>query len=548
MAPLPALPADRLDSWKEIAAYLDRGVRTVRRWEQEEGLPVHRQVHRTLGSVYAYRSEIDAWRKTGERRAAARTAVVSGAAPAGLTAIAVLPFANLSDDPENAYFADGLTDEVTADLSKLKALRVISRTSSMALKDTTKDVKTIARELGVRYILEGSVRRAGRRLRITAQLIDASTDDHLWADKYDGTVEDVFAFQEQLARVIVAALQLRLSPDEDRRLAERPVSNLQAYECYLRARQEGWRWRKDAIDHAIQLLHRGLELEGDCAALFAALGLAHLQRREAGLDFSERPLADAEACVQKVLALEPASAAGLQLRGWIHYSRGRVQEAVRDLKAALEIDASNPDTLGLLSNCYLISGQVPAGRAIIARLMAVDPLTPINRCMPGFADIMEGRFAAALDPYRQMFEMDLGNPMTRLFYIWVLILNGQADTVASLVASFPAEVRDTVPARLASFLAQALAGNAAGAQAALTPDIEAAATASELFPRVLAQGYAVAGLPDRALYWLEIAVARGFINYPFLAIYDPFLVSLRTHPRFLSLLELARDRWERFEP
>ena len=109
MAALPALPEDRLDSWKEIAAYLNRGVRTVRRWEQEEGMPVHRQVHRVQGSVYAYRSEIDAWRKRGERRAA----------PGPVKAIAVLRFANLSDDPENAYFADGLADEVTADLSPI---------------------------------------------------------------------------------------------------------------------------------------------------------------------------------------------------------------------------------------------------------------------------------------------------------------------------------------------------------------------------------------------------------------------------------------------
>jgi tetratricopeptide (TPR) repeat protein len=418
----------------------------------------------------------------------------------------------------------------------------------MALKDTAKDVKTIARELGVRYVLEGSVRRAGRRLRITAQLIDAATDDHLWADKYDGTVEDVFAFQEQLARVIVAALRLRLSPDEDRRLAERPVSNLQAYECYLRARHEGWRWRKDAIDHAIQLLHRALELEGDNAALFAALGLMHLQLREAGLDFSDRPLARADACAQKVFALDPASAAGLQLRGWTLYSRGRVQEAVRDLKRALEIDPGNADTLGLLANCYLISGRVPAARAIIARLTAVDPLTPVNRCMPGFADIMDGTFASAIDPYRQMFEMDTGNPMTRLFYIWVLMLNRHTEPIAALVASFPAEVRETVPARLASFLTHALAGNADGVHAALTPEIETAATATELFPRILAQGYAMAGMPDRALYWLEIAIERGFINYPFLARYDPFLASLRADPRFVQLMDFLRGRWERFEP
>lgn len=121
MAPLAELPGDRLESWKEIAAYLKRGVRTVRRWEHDEGLPVHRHVHRVLGSVYAYRSEIDAWRKTSPRRLSGRPAPTSGEAA---TSIAVLPFTNLSADPDNAYFADGLTDEVSAARSRVRALRL----------------------------------------------------------------------------------------------------------------------------------------------------------------------------------------------------------------------------------------------------------------------------------------------------------------------------------------------------------------------------------------------------------------------------------------
>ena len=541
---MPASAADRLDSWKEIAAYLNRGVRTVRRWEREEGLPVHRHVHRVLGSVYAFKSEVDAWRGSGDRRVAPPPVAP---VPDHPKSIAVLPFTSLSADVENEYFADGLTDDVTSDLSRVRALRVISRTSSMAFKGTGKGVKAIAGELGVRYVLEGSVRRSGRRLRITAQLIDAAADDHLWAEKYDGTVDDIFLFQERLARMIVEALELRLSTDEERRLAARPIANLQAYECYVRARQEGWRWRKDAIDRAVRLLRTGLEVVGDNAELYAALGLAHLQYREAGIDVGEGPLREADACARKLDSLGPSSAPGLRLRGWIHYSRGEIQDAVGDLKGALEIDGNNADTLGLLSNCYLISGRIDAARPLIARLLAVDPLTPVNRCMPGWAEVLEGNFAAAIDPYRQMFEMDSGNPMARLFYAWILVLNREAAGLASIVETMSAEGRETVAGRLTLFLGHALAGRGAEAHALVAPDIQALATATDVFPRILAHGYALAGMPDRAIHWLEIAVARGFRNYPFLADHDPFFAGLRNEPRFMRLLAAVREKWEAFQ-
>jgi TolB-like protein len=547
---VPASAEDRLDSWKEIAAYLRRGVRTVRRWERDEGLPVHRHVHRVLGTVYAYKSEIERWLQTGRRSPAHSTfprARTRSSLPRGVKSIAVLPFANLSTDPENEYFADGLTDEVTADLSRVSALRVISRTSAMTFKRSTKDVSTIARELGVRYILAGSVRRAGDRLRITAELIDAATDNHLWADKFDGSVEEVFAIQERLARIIVDALELRLSADEDRRLADRPIADVQAHQCYLRARHEAWRWRGDAIDHAIQLLQNGLALVGDNASLYAALGHAYLQYREGGIDVGERPLQEAEACAAKVSALEPASPSALLLRGWIHYSRGRIQDAVYDLKAALEIDGNNADTLLLLTNCYLISGKVSAARPLIEHAQSLDPLNPVTRCMPGFAELLEGNYAAAVEPYRQMCEMDPGNPMGRLFYVGVLVLNRCTDTARAVADAFPPDVRDTVPARVALFLLRALAGEKPDAHAAETEEIERLATAADVFPRMIAQGYALAGMPERALRWLTIAVDRGFINYPFLAQYDPCLASLRGTAPFEQLMEIVRDRWERFE-
>jgi TolB-like protein/Flp pilus assembly protein TadD len=509
---------------------------------------VHRHVHKVQGSVYAYKSEIEAWRQTDQRRHTASPAAAGRGDPGAIKSIAVLPFTSLSTDPENEYFADGLTDEVTAKLSRIGVLRVISRTSAMTFKRTSRDIGTIARELRVRYVLEGSVRRAGDRLRVTAQLIDAATDGHLWADTYDGSIADVFAIQERLARVIVDALELRLTADEERRLGDRPIVNVHAYECYLQARQEAWRWRQDAIDHAIQLLQNGLAIVGDNARLYAALGHAYLQYREAGIDLSGRPLDEAESCARKVFLLEPASASGWQLRGWIHYGRGRIQDAAHDLKAALAIESNHADTLLLLANCYLISGRVAAARPLIERALEVDPLTPVTRCMPAFADVMEGNFAAALEPYRQMHEMDPGNPMARLFYLWVLVLNRRTAAVRSVLEGFPPALRDTVPARLALFLAHALAANAREAHAVMTEEIAAVATATDVFPRFIAQGYALAGMPEQALHWLAIAVDRGFINYPFLADHDPFFESLRSQPRFQQLMTTVRDRWERFAP
>lgn len=540
-------PADRLDSWKQIAAYLHRSVRTVRRWEHEEGLPVHRHVHRTLASVYALKSEVDAWRQAAARAPESSRAAASSAASAPTRSIAVLPFANLSADPENEYFADGLTDEVTTTLAKVRDLRVTSRLSSMTLRGTSKGAKAISAQLGVRYLLEGSVRRAGQRLRVTAQLIDAANDNHLWADTYDGTVDDVFSIQEQLARVIVDALELRLTAREKQRIAERAIDNLPAYECYLRARHEAWRWRRDSIDHAVQLLREGLAIIGDNVRLHAALGVAYLQYREAGIDFGDRPLLEAEKCASKLFELERDSSAGLQLRGWIRYSRGLVQEAVHDLKAALDIEPNNADTLLLLSNCYLISGRVSSARPLVTRLLAVDPLTPVTRCMPAWADILDGKFAAALEPYRQMVEMDPSNPMARLFYTWVLVINHMEHDVGALVDECPSDVRDTVPARIAFFLAFALAGKHGEAQAVLTPQVEAAARATDVFARFLAHGFALAGMAEPAMRWLEVAVDRGFINYPFLARHDPVFRLLRSEARFKRLLEVVRDRWERFE-
>jgi TolB-like protein len=526
---------DRLESWKEIASYLNKSVRTVRRWESDEGLPVHRHMHQSLGSVYAYKSELDAWRGSGER--ARRTAP---SAPIERS-IAVLPFRQLSGGEADEYFADGLTEEVIAGLSKVQSMRVISSTSSRTFKGTQRNARAIGRELGVRFIVEGTVRRAESRLRVSARLIDTSNDDHLWSDRYDGTIEDVFDIQEKLARTIVDALELQLTADEDRRLSARPIANVHAYECFIQARQAAFRWRRDSIDHAVQLLQNGLKLVGENAELYAALGRAHLQYRESGIDFSERPIVAAEQCAAKVSLLDARSPAGQLLRGWIEYSKGDIQSAVRELKAILDTEWNNPDVLALLSNCYLISGRVDEARPLIAQLLAIDPLTPLSRCMPGFADLMEGGFAAAVGPYRDMFEMDPDNPMGRLFYTWVLAMAGDTQEAIAIADAS----NDSVPGRVTMFLARSL--TKAEPLPNLEPDVHAVATATEVFSRFLAHGYARRGMVDEAMQWLSVAVNRGFINYRFIAEHDPALRSLHDDSRFRELLQRVHKRWSSFE-
>lgn len=223
--------------------------------------------------------------------------------------IVVLPFDNMSPDPADAYFSDGLTEEIITDLSALHSLRVISRSSAVALKGTQKDVRTIGSELGVRYVLEGSVRKAGDDLRITAQLIDATSDRHLWSERYDGKLEDVFGMQEKVSRSIVESLKLRLNPQEDRALSARPIQDPRAYDTYLLAMHESRTLTPEGITRALHLTNQAIEVVGDNAQLFAVLAYCHYLAYDFGIRHQERTLLEAERWASK--ALEPDPGVGL---------------------------------------------------------------------------------------------------------------------------------------------------------------------------------------------------------------------------------------------
>ena len=318
-------------------------------------------------------------------------------------AIVVLPFANLSPDPENEYFSDGLTEEIIADLAKVRTLSVISRTSAMQLKGTTKDVRTIGRELAVGYVLEGSVRKAGTSLRITAQLIDALTDTHLWAEKYNGTLDDVFDLQERVSREIVGALDVTLTSDEDRRLAQHPM-NIRAFELYLQARQE-LRGLGD-FERASSLLSRAVAIEGETTPLKALMAWAKVSQVKAGINRDLRPLDEAETEAQALLALAPDSPYGHALLGYIEYERGDHPLAVQHFRLALDREPNDADALFYMGASYIAAGQNEQADDTSKRLIACDPLSSLAWTLAGAVLWFTGRIEQAPEPLQRGVELD----------------------------------------------------------------------------------------------------------------------------------------------
>ena len=224
-----------------------------------------------------------------------------------------------------------------------------------------------------------------------------------------------------------------------------------------------------------------------------------------------------------------------QLQGYLHFARGRVSAAIRSLEAALVDDPVNPDTLALLANSCLITDH-PAAARYVAKLVSIDPLTPLTRCLPGWAAALEGDFAAAVSPYRAMFEMDPGNPMGRLFYVWVLVMNGDHDAAAQLADGYPLGESDSPAAMVARMLVAAAQNRPLPASDGLGPALEAAARTTDIFSRFVADAYALRGEAEAAVQWLSRAVDRGFAHRRFLAQHNPALARIGDHPAFQALL------------
>jgi non-specific serine/threonine protein kinase len=378
-------------------------------------------------------------------------------------------------------------------------------------------------------------------------LIDAVNDTHLWAQKYSGTLDDVFDIQEKVSRSIVDAFKLKINPEEDRRIAERPIENVKAYEYYLKARHEHWRLTEESLQRALKFLEEGMDIVGENELLYAAMGWVHCQYVSGGIDVDESHLAKAEEYARKALALNPNSSHAYALIGIINEQWGKLKEAVNGLKKAVEIDPNNTEALMMLAFVYSIAGKGYAAKPLITHMMNIDPFTPSNYFAPLFLHMSEGQFDSALKSGRRAYELDPKNPAIRFCLAWSFAYNNLFEELNKMVDLMKRESPQTVFTTTLRCLQYALEGKKQEALETISSDYINLAKTDHIFSYHMASCYALIGEKDKALDWLETAVKNGRIDYPFLNEIDPFLKNLRGESRFKELMERVKQEWESFE-
>lgn len=288
--------------------------------------------------------------------------------------IAVLPLDNISNDPDQEFFSDGITEDIITELSKISGLFVIARHSVFTYKGKSVTLKQVGRDLGVRYVLEGSVRKAGDRLRISAQLIDAHTDHHLWAERYDRDIADIFAVQEEVARHVAEALTVTLKPAERDRLAHAPTENLEAYELYKRARPRTWPPTQGNILSARNAYARVVEVDGTYAGGYAGKSMTHSLAVLFG--HSEDPDGEAKIAMDlanRAIAIDPEFARSYSALGSALSALGRHEEAIVASRTAIELQPGDADSHEIHGRCLMFAGAGAEACDEIRTALRLDP-------------------------------------------------------------------------------------------------------------------------------------------------------------------------------
>ncbi|UGA46234.1 winged helix-turn-helix domain-containing tetratricopeptide repeat protein [Bradyrhizobium quebecense] len=359
--------------------------------------------------------------------------------------IAVLPFQNLSADPEQEYFADGVVEEITMALSRFRWLLVIARNSSFTYKGRPVDIKQVGRELAVRYVLEGSVRKAGNRIRIAGQLIDTETGAHLWADRFDGALEDIFDLQDQVTSTVVGAIAPMLQREEIKRARRKPTENLDAYDYYLRGLAIVRQWTREANGEALQLFSKAIQLDPGLACAYGMAGWCYIQRKarhwmidraqesaeatrlgwkavHLGVDdpaamcmgayvlaFIAHEFDDAAAFVDRGLAVNPNLAQAWHLGAWVRAFRGEPDLALDYAMHAMRLSPLDPSMYGIhgaVSYAHFLSGRYEMASSWAERALRDNSDFLLAICMSAASNALTGRLEAAQKGIARIRERD----------------------------------------------------------------------------------------------------------------------------------------------
>ncbi len=308
--------------------------------------------------------------------------------------IAVLPFHNLSGDPEQEYFSDGITNDIITDISKFRELFVIASNTVFTYKGKPVNVKEVGRELGVRYVLEGSVQKASEKVRINAQLIDTTTGHHLWAERYDRGLKDLFAVQDEIVQAIVTTLAVKIGEAERARVMRKDTDNLEAYDYLLRGGQYFRRRTRSSMREARQMFEKAIEADPGYATAYAALGWYYFSNAGWGwTEFPAQALQQAHDLAQKALSLDQANASAHRLLGYVYLYRTQYDLATSELQRAIELNPNDSRSHRLLGSVMLYSGKIDDAIHLLESAVLFDPsITPSTFMELALAYYLKGRY------------------------------------------------------------------------------------------------------------------------------------------------------------
>ncbi|MFA9419018.1 MAG: adenylate/guanylate cyclase domain-containing protein [Gammaproteobacteria bacterium] len=343
--------------------------------------------------------------------------------------IAVLPFANNSNDPDQEYLSDGISGDIITDLSKIKGLTVIARNSSFNFRDKTTTVQEIGKNLGVNYILGGSVQKSGNRLRVTAQLVDAKTGHQLWAERFDHGLTDIFLLQDEITREIISALSIRLSVDEQKHLGGNVPTSFEAYDLFLRGQQVSVDFSEEAIAQAVELYRQAIRLDPNYAHAHGALALARI--RQFFMGFTDTPVRMRDRALElarKAADMDPGSHQIQWSLGYIHMYRKEFDEALQAAESAVSLSPNYADGYALLALVKNNLGQADEVIPLIEKAMVLNPHYTWDYIYQlGRAYYALGEYEKAVPYLRQALERNESAGYPRLFLAASYVNLGQVD-------------------------------------------------------------------------------------------------------------------------